>query len=197
REKKKEKKKELGGFGGGVVEELAVGIAAGDAALLGGELEGFFAVEFGLVDQFFDARGEGLGSVGVGARRSGFGRADEQGDFAFGGIIAEGLHQIEEFAAAKFLVELGDFTGEASGAIAKNGQGIGDGIGNAVRRFVENHGALFDAQMFEGAAAFATACGKKSYKKKFLAGKTGGGKRGEQRRRAGNGHDGDVVANGQ
>ena len=188
---------ELGGIGGSVVQELAVGVAAGDAALLGGELQGLFAVEFGLADQFFDARGEGLGSVGVGARRSGFGRADEQSDFAFGGMIAEKLHQIEEFAAAKFFVKLGDFARKAGGAIAENGEGVSDGIGDAVRRFVENHGALFDAEVFEGAAAFATARGKKSHKKKFLVRQAGGGKRGEQRRRAGNRHDGNVVANGQ
>jgi len=51
-------------------------------------------------------RRRGLGSVGVGARLGGFGRTDQQGDFAFGGMSAEGLHQVEEFAAAEFFVEL-------------------------------------------------------------------------------------------
>ena len=57
------------------------------------------------MDQFLDAGGQGLRSVGVGAGLSGFRRADEQGDFAFGGMIAEGLHQVEELAAAEFFVE--------------------------------------------------------------------------------------------
>jgi hypothetical protein len=39
------------------VDNLGVGIVAGQAAFFGGELEGFFTVELGLADQFFDAVG--------------------------------------------------------------------------------------------------------------------------------------------
>ena len=148
-----------GGFRGSIVEELAIGIPAGDATLLGSELEGFFAVELGQVDQFFDARGDRLGCVGVCAGHSGFGRADEQGHLAFGGPIAQGLHKIEEFAAPEFFVNFGDLAGQAGRAIAEDGQSVGDGVRDAVGRFVENHGALFDAETLESAAAFATARG--------------------------------------
>ena len=37
------------------LDQLVVGGAAAQAAFFGGELEGFFAVEFGLADQFLDA----------------------------------------------------------------------------------------------------------------------------------------------
>ena len=149
------------------------------------------------MDQLFDTGGQGLGCVSMSTRLGGFGRADQQGDFAFCGMIAEGLHEVKELAAAKFFVEFSDFAGQAGRAISKNGQGIGDRIGDAMRRFVEDDGALFNAQMLKGATALATARGKKSYKKKFLIGQTGGGKSGKQRGRARDRHDRDVVANGE
>ena len=40
------------------IDDLGVGGAAGEAAFLGGEFEGVFAVELGLVHEFFDAGGE-------------------------------------------------------------------------------------------------------------------------------------------
>jgi hypothetical protein len=49
--------------------DLVVGGTAREAALFGGELEGFFAVEFGLADEFFDTVGEALRGIGVRARR--------------------------------------------------------------------------------------------------------------------------------
>jgi hypothetical protein len=49
------------------VEELAIGVALGDAAFLGCKLQSIFAIEFGLVHEFVDARGEGLRGVGLGA----------------------------------------------------------------------------------------------------------------------------------
>jgi len=45
------------------VDDLGVGFAAGQATFFGGEFQGFFAVEFGLADEFVDAVGEGLGGV--------------------------------------------------------------------------------------------------------------------------------------
>jgi hypothetical protein len=59
-------------------------------------------------------------------------------------------------------MKLGDFAREACGTVAENFARVGDGFGDAVGRFVEYEGAVLDAQPFEGAAALAAACGKKS-----------------------------------
>jgi hypothetical protein len=120
------------------VDDLGVGGAAGEAALLGGEFEGVFAVELGLVHEFFDAGGEGLRGVGVRTGFAGVGGADEQGDFAAGGAFLEGCGDFGKFAAKKFFVELGDFAGEAGGAVAENFAGIGDGFGDAMRSFIKD-----------------------------------------------------------
>jgi len=87
----------------------------GEAAFFGGELEGVFAVELGLVHQFFDAGGEGLRGVGVRAGFVGVGGADEQRDFAAGGALFEPGSDLRKFTAEEFFVELGDFAGEAGG----------------------------------------------------------------------------------
>lgn len=94
-----------------MVEELPVGVAFGDAAFLGGEFEGFLAVEFGLVHEFIDPGGERLGGIGVGAEGGFFGWADHEGDFTFCGMLLESLEEFGKPAAAEFLVELGDFAG--------------------------------------------------------------------------------------
>ena len=91
-------------------------------------------------------------------------------------------------------MELGHFACEASGAIAENFAGIGDAIGDAVRCFVENDGAVFDAKTFKGAAAFPVARREKADKKKFFGGQTGSGEGSEQRGGAWDGNDGNVVA---
>ena len=61
---------------------MVVGRAAGDAAFFRREFEGFFAVELGLANEFFDAVGERLRgiclSAGIGV---GF-RANEERDLA-------------------------------------------------------------------------------------------------------------------
>jgi len=49
--------------------------------------------------------------------RCGSRRVNRQGNFAFNGMIAEGLHQIKEFVAARFIVQLGDFAGQADGGV--------------------------------------------------------------------------------
>ena len=59
-----------------VVEELAVGVAPGDTALFGGKFQGIFAIEFGLVHEFVNARGEGLSGFRLSAGRALFRRTN-------------------------------------------------------------------------------------------------------------------------
>jgi hypothetical protein len=175
-------------------DELVVGGAAGHAALLGGELEGFFAVELGLVHQFLDAGGEGLRGVGVGAGFCGVGRADEERNFAAGGALYERSQDLGEFAAEEFFVELGDFAGEAGRAIAENFNGVGDAFLHAVGRFVKNDGAILDAEAFESAMAFAGARGEEADEEELFIGQAGRGERREERGGAGYGNNRNLVA---
>jgi len=142
-------------FAGG--EDFVVGFAARQAVFLGGELEGFLAVEFGLVDEFFDALREALHGVGRGAGIGGVFRADQERDFTFRGTIFEGGEKFGEFATTKFFVELGDFASDAGSTIAENFAGVGNAFCNAVRGFVKNDGAILDAEVFEGTAALAAS----------------------------------------
>lgn len=71
-------------------------------------------------------------------------------------------------------MELGDFAGDAGSAVAENLAGVSDAFRDAVRSFVKNDGAILDAQTLEGAAAFATAIGEKSYKEEFFVGEPTG-----------------------
>src|SRR5882724_9983123 len=92
------------GFG---VDDLGVGVVARQAALFGGELEGFFAVELGLADEFFNAVGQALRGIGVGARVGGSLGADQERDFAARGAFLEGRLEFGKFAAAELFVHLG------------------------------------------------------------------------------------------
>ena len=162
------------------VDDLGIGGAAGEAAFLSGEFEGVLAVELGLVHEFFDSGGEGLRGVGMRTGFAGVGGADQQGDFAAGGPLFEGGGNFGKFAAEEFFVELGDFAGEAGGAVAENFAGVGDGISDAMRCFVEDERAVLDAEALEGAAALAAAGGEKADEKKFFIGQAGGGEGSEQ-----------------
>lgn len=145
------------------------------------------------MDEFFDALREGLHGIGGSA---GVGRifgANEQGDFSFGGALFEGREKFREFTAPKFFVELGDFAGDARGAVAENFAGVGDAFRNTMRPFVKNDGAILDAQAFESAAAFAGASRKKTNEKKFLVGQAAGGERGEKRGWSGDGDDRNMM----
>lgn len=68
-------------------------------------------------------------------------------------------------------MELGDFAGDTGRAVAENFAGVGDTFGDAVRSFVENDGAILDAQTLEGATALAAAIGEKSYKRNSSLGR--------------------------
>jgi len=173
---------------------LTVGVAAGDAAFFGGELEGFFAIELGLADEFFDTVGEALRGIGVSACVGGGFGADQEGDFAAGGAFFQGSREFGEFAAAELFVELGDFAGEAGAAIAEHFAGVGNALRDAVRRFVKNDGAVLDAQALEGAAAFTAARGQKADEEKFFVGQAGSRKGSEQRGWAGNRNNRDAMA---
>ena len=152
------------------VDNLVVGGAAGEAVFFGGEFEGFFAVELGLADEFFDAVGEALRGVGLRARVGGSFRGDQEGDFATGGAFLEGSEEFGQFAAAEFFVELGDFARHAGAAIPENFARVRDAFGDTVWSFVENDGAVFDAQAFKGAAAFAAARRQEADEEKLFVG---------------------------
>src|SRR5216684_7167460 len=139
------------------VNDLVVCRAPGQAAFFGGELQGFFAVELGLADEFFDAVGQALGGIGLGAGVGGSFGADQERDFAAGGAFFEGSGEFGEFAAAELFVQLGHFARDAGGAIAEDFARVGNTLRDAVRSFVKNDGAVLDAQTFEGAATFAAA----------------------------------------
>ena len=109
----------------------------------------------------------------------------------------ESLKEFGEFTATKFFVELGDLTGEAGKTIAENGGSVGDGVGDAVGRLVEDESAVFDAKAFEGALAFAGTSRKKTEKQELVVRKAGGREGGEERGGTGNGDDRDAMANGE
>src|SRR5882757_2699649 len=90
-------------------------------------------------------------------------------------------------------MEFGDFACDAGWAVPQDFLGIGDALCNAVGRFVENHGALFDTQMLEHAATLAAALWKEAYEEELLVGESGGGKRGQHGARARDGHDWNFV----
>lgn len=174
-------------------DNFRVGFAAGEAAFFGGEFEGFFAVEFGLADEFVDAISEGLRSVtcnGLAGERS----TDKEGDFATDGFFFEGGGEFGERGAAELFMELGDFAGEAGGTFAEDFKGVGDGFGDAMGSFVKDESAIFKAEAFEGAAAFASACGEKADEEELFVGQAGSGESREKRGWSGDGDDGDLVA---
>ncbi len=173
---------------------MVVGRPPRDPALPGGELESFFAVEPGLAHQFVNAFREALrgfaGAVGFGVVR----RSDDESDFAARGTLGERRGEFGEAAMPKLLVDLGDFAGEAGVAVTENFASVGDGFLDAVRRFVKDDGAVFNAEALERAAAFTVAGGEKTGKEKFLIGHAGSAERGESGGRSGNGHHGNAMA---
>ena len=109
----------------------------------------------------------------------------------------EGLEEFREAAAAKLLMDLGNLAGKAGLAVTENRGGVGDGIGDPMRSFVKNQGAIFDAKALEGTLALTAAGREETEKEKFFIGETGCGKGGEESRRPGDGDDGDMVADSE
>src|SRR5260370_40454389 len=138
-----------------LASDVVVCRAARQAVLLGGELQSIFAVELGLADEFFDAVGEALRGICLGAGVGGSFGADQERDFAAGGAFFEGSGEFGELAAAKLFVELGHFARDAGGAIAEDFARVGNTLRDPVWRFVKDDGAVLDAQSFDGPAAFA------------------------------------------
>src|SRR5258708_31309149 len=164
-----------------LAHDLIVCRSARQAVLLGDELQSIFAVELGLADEFFDAVGEALGGIGLGAGVGGSFGADQERDFAAGGAFFEGSGEFGKFAAAKLFVQLRNFSRDAGAAIAKHLPGVGNTLRDTVRSFVKDDGAVLDAQPFEGAAAFAAASREEANEQEFFVGQAGSGKGSEQR----------------
>lgn len=120
-------------------------------------------------------------------------RADEEGDFPAGGSFLEGSGEFGKRAAKKFFVDFSNFACEAGRTVAEDFFGVCNGLCDAMRGFVEDEGAIFEAEALEGAMAFAGAGGKKADEEKFFVGKAGGGKGREERRRAWDGNYGDLM----
>src|SRR5260370_35533518 len=83
------------------VNDLVVCRAARQAALLGGKLQGIFAVEFGLADELLDAVGQTLRRICLGSRVGGSLRADPERDFAPPGPFAKGRGGFRGVSAAE------------------------------------------------------------------------------------------------
>ena len=166
---------------------------ARQAAFLGGELQGFFAVEFGLADEFFDAVGETLRGVCLCARVGGGFGANQKRYFAARGAFFERSGEFGEFAAAELFVHLRHFARDAGAAIAEHFARISDALSDAVWRFIKNDGAILDAQAFEGAAALAGPRRQEADEEEFFAGQPRGGKGSEKRGWTGNRHHGNAV----
>ena len=175
-------------------DEVGIGFTAGQAAFFGGEFKGFFAVEFGLADELVHAVGKALGGVAGGGGLAGERSADEESDFATSGALFERCGEFGEGAAAEFFVDFGDFTGKAGGTVTEDFVGGGDGFRDAVGGFVEDKGAVLEAESFEGALAFTCAGGEKADEEEFIVRQPGGGECRQQSGRARYGNDGDLVA---
>src|ERR1700740_1880914 len=103
-------------------------------ALLGSQLQSFFAVELGLADELLDAIGEALRGTSVRARFSGRFGADQKRDFAAGGALPERAGEFGEFTAAELFMHLCDFARDAGAAIAKHLARVSDAQSDAVWR---------------------------------------------------------------
>src|SRR2546430_1111491 len=161
--------------------------------LLGGQFQRLFAVQLGLVHQFFDARCQRLRGVPLLAAFGGIRWSDGERQLSSRRPLLQSGGNLREFAAHKFFVELCHFACQACGPVAKNFHRVCDAFLDAVRRFVKNDSALFNAETFEGAPAPAASRGQESHKEKLLRRHAGSGKGSEQRRRTCNRHDGDLV----
>src|SRR6266403_266384 len=173
--------------------DLIVCGAPRQTAFLGGQLQGFLAVELGLPDELFDAVGKTLRGICLGARVGGRFGADQERNFAACGAFVEGSGEFGKFAAADFFVQLCHFARDARAAIAENLPGVANTLRDSLRSFVKDDGAVLDAQAFEGAAAFAAARRQEADEQEFFVGQARGGKGSEQRGRAGNRHHGNLV----
>src|SRR5262249_1826098 len=81
------------------IQELAISFPAGEAALFGGKFERFFAVEFGLADQFVHALGKSLRGVSLSGGLAGERRANQERNFPADRFFVQGGGKFGEGAA--------------------------------------------------------------------------------------------------
>src|SRR6266702_2392559 len=151
--------------------DLVVCRSARQATLLGGQLQGFLAVEFGLPDQFFDAVRKTLCGICLCTRVRGCLGSNKERDFPAGGALLERTREFGEFAAAELFVHLRHFARHAGAAIAKHFPSVGNALRDPVRRFVEDDGAVLDAQPFEARRRSPLRAGKKPTKRNSSLGR--------------------------
>src|SRR5712691_6995648 len=176
-----------------LAHDLIVRRTSRQAALLGGQLQGLLAVEFGLADEFLDAAGQTLGGICLCTRVAGRFRTDQEGDLAASRTFVEGRGEFGEFAAPEFFVQLRNFARDAGAPIAEHLARVGNTLGDPVWSFVKDDGAVLDAQLFEGSPALAAARRQKANEEKFFIGQSRSGKGSEQRGWSGDRNDGNVM----
>ena len=147
--------------------------------------------------ELVDTGSERLSGFSLRARNAFFRGTNHQSNLSFGRVSFEGLKEFRELAAAKLFVDLGDFAGETSLTIAEDCGCVGDGLGYTMGGLVEDQRAVFNAETFQSALAFAAAGRKEAEKEKFVIGKSGSRKSGEERRGARDRNDWDAMANGE
>src|SRR6266704_5371604 len=177
--------------------DLVVRRSARQPALLGGQLQRFLTVELGLPDQFFDAVRKTLCGICLCTRVRGCLGSDKERDFPAGGALLERTREFGEFAAAELFVHLRHFARHAGAAIAKHFPSVGNALRDPVRRFVEDDGAVLDAQPFEGAPSFAAPRRQKADEEEFFTGQPRRGKGSKQRGGTRNRNHGNVVPQAQ
>jgi hypothetical protein len=176
-----------------LAEQVIVGIASGETAFFCSKFEGFLAVELGLADKFIHAIGERLGGVARDSGLTGKGRPNKKRDFAPYRFFFERIRELRKSDTAKLFMEFSDFAREACRAVAENIECVRDGFGDAVRSFVQDEGAIFNAKAFESTLTFARTGGEKANKKELFVGQTRSGESCEQGGRTRYRNDGNLV----
>src|SRR5229473_6731330 len=176
-----------------LAHDLIVCRTSRQAALLGGQLQGLLAVEFGLADELLDAAGQTLRGICLCTRVAGRFRTDQERDFAAGGTFFEGSREFGESAAAELFVQFRNFARDTGAPIAQHLARVGNTLRDTVWSFVKDDSAVLDAQLFEGSPALAAARRQKADEEKFFVGQARSGKGSEQRGWSGDRNDGNVM----
>src|SRR5215472_4696449 len=127
--------------------------------------------------EFVNACGQRLGRIRAGASFGRLRRADEQRDFPARRMRVERGGDFRELAANELFVELGHLARQACRPLTQNLARVGDAFGHAMRSFVENNGAVFDAKPFQCSPTFTAPSWQESYEKKLFGGQSRGGER--------------------
>src|SRR6266852_8154477 len=157
------------------------------------QLQRFLSVQLGLPDQLLHSVGEALRSIRVQSARICIRRAHQQGDFASRRHPRQRLRQFRELAAPELFMKFGDFARQARRPVAQNLLRVGNTLRHPMRRFVQDDGALLDAQVFQRATPFRAARRQKSHKQKLLVRQSRSRQRRQQRRRTRDRHHRNLV----